>query len=157
MKPPRGNAADERHARRRSRRTDGPVPHWRRRYAEENGSYGLMTLQREHVRCAKSGLVFEYPAKGGKERMHVVAAEPVRALVCALRRRRPAGQRLLAFGHRGSWRELDSADMNGYLRELFGQEVTATDFRTWHATVLAAMGLAVSGHAAGSPTAAYFA
>ena len=38
--------------------------------------------------------------------------------------------------------------MNGYLRELFGQEVSAKDLRTWHATVLAAVGLAVSGHAA---------
>jgi DNA topoisomerase I len=42
--------------------------------------------------------------------------------------------------------------MNSYLRELFGQEVSAKDLRTWHATVLAAVGLAVSGHAATSPS-----
>jgi DNA topoisomerase I len=42
------------------------------RYAEENGSYGLMTLQRDHVHCTQDGLVFEYPAKSGKERMLVV-------------------------------------------------------------------------------------
>lgn len=123
------------------------------RYAEQNGSYGLMTLQREHVRCAPGGLVFEYPAKGGKERMQVVAAAPARKVVCALRRQRPAGQRLLACRDGGSWRELDSADMNSYLRELFGQEVSAKDFRTWHATVLAATGLAVSGQAAKSASA----
>lgn len=123
------------------------------RYAEENGSYGLMTLQREHVHCTKSGLVFEYPAKSGQERMQVVAAASVRSVVCALHRRRPHGQRLLAFADSGRWHELDSADMNGYLRELFGQEVSAKDFRTWHATVLAAVGLAVSGHAATSASA----
>lgn len=43
--------------------------------------------------------------------------------------------------------------MNSYLRELFGQEVSAKDLRTWHATVLAAVGLAVSGHVAASPSA----
>jgi DNA topoisomerase I len=114
------------------------------RYAEENGSYGLMTLQREHVHCTKAGLVFEYPAKSGKGRMHVVTAESVTAVVRALRRSRPPGQRLLAFADHGRWRELDSDDMNRYLRELFGQEVSAKDLRTWHATVLAAVGLAVS-------------
>ena len=123
------------------------------RYAEENGSYGLMTLQRDHVHCTRDGLVFEYPAKSGKERMLVIAAAPVRTVVCTLRRKRPPGQRLLAYRDRGGWRELDSGDMNSYLRDLFGQEVSAKDLRTWHATVLAAVGLAVSGHAAASPSA----
>ena len=123
------------------------------RYAEENGSYGLMTLQREHVHCTKTGLVFDYPAKSGKERMHVVTAESVAAVVRSLYRRRPAGQRLLACTDGGGWRELDSEDMNGYLKGLFGQEVSAKDLRTWHATVLAAVGLAVSGDAPASPSA----
>jgi DNA topoisomerase IB len=123
------------------------------RYAEENGSYGLMTLQREHVRCGKAGLVFEYLAKGGKERMQIVTVPPVAAVVRALHRGRRPGQRLLAYTGRGRWHELDSDDMNDYLRELFGQRVSAKDLRTWHATVLAAVGLAVSGHAAASPAA----
>jgi DNA topoisomerase I len=122
------------------------------RYAEENGSYGLMTLLREHVHCGKDGLVFEYPAKGGKERMQVVTADEAAAVICALRRRRPPGQRLIAYKGSGAWHELDSDDLNGYLRDLFGREVSAKDFRTWHATVLAAIALAVSGHAA-APTA----
>jgi DNA topoisomerase IB len=123
------------------------------RYAEENGSYGLMTLEREHVHCGKSGLTFEYPAKSGKERMHVVAAPPVCGVITSLRRRRSPGQRLLAFTSGGQWHELDSDDLNDYLRELFGRDVSAKDFRTWHATAMAAVGLAVSSHAATSPTA----
>lgn len=123
------------------------------RYVEENGSYGLMTLQREHVHCTKTGLVFDYPAKSGKERMHVVTAEPVAAVVRSLHRRRPPGQRLLAFSDGGRWRELDSDDMNSYLKALFGQDVSAKDLRTWHATVLAAVGLAVSADAPASPSA----
>ena len=123
------------------------------RYAEENGSYGLMTLRREHVRCTRDGLVFDYPAKSGVERMHAVAAEPAQRVVRALHRRRMVGQRLFAFTEGGAWHELHSDDMNAYLHDLFGRQVTAKDFRTWHATVLAAIGLAVSSEAAVSPTA----
>src|SRR5487761_1041728 len=123
------------------------------RYVEENGSYGLMTLQREHVHCTRTGLVFDYPAKSGKERMHVVTAEPVAAVVRSLHRRRPPEQRLLAFSDGGRWRELDSDGMNSYLKGLFGQDVSAKDLRTWHATVLAAVGLAVSADAPASPSA----
>jgi DNA topoisomerase-1 len=110
-------------------------------------------LQREHTHCTKDGLTFEYPAKSGKQRMHVVTAAPVRTVVSALRRERPPGRRLLAYRDAGGWHEFDSTDMNKYLQELFGQEVSAKDFGTWHATVLAAVGLAVSGHAASSRTA----
>ncbi len=123
------------------------------RYAEENGSFGLMTLQRDHVHVTKDGLVFEYPAKSGQERLHVVTVPEAIAVIRALRRDRPPGCRLLAFREQHGWHELDSGDMNDYLQDLFGQQVSAKDFRTWHATVLAAVGLAVSGHAAVSPTA----
>jgi DNA topoisomerase I len=123
------------------------------RYVEENGSFGLMTLRREHVHCTTGGLVFEYPAKSGKERMDLVTAAPVHSVVCSLRRRRPDGQRLFAYYGGGRWHELDSGNLNEYLCGLLGREVSAKDFRTWNATVLAAVGLAVSGHAARSPSA----
>jgi DNA topoisomerase IB len=35
-----------------------------------------------------------------------------------------------------------SADINAYLKELLGEEHSAKDFRTWHATVLAAIDIA---------------
>lgn len=123
------------------------------RYATENGSYGLMTLRREHVHCTRGGLVFEYPAKGGQERLQAVTAAPVHKVVRALRRDRPADRRLFAYRTRGSWHELDSADLNEYLQFLFGRPVSAKDFRTWHGTVLAAVGLAVSAPAPRSASA----
>jgi DNA topoisomerase IB len=50
-------------------------------------------------------------------------------------------------GHR--WHDVTAADINDYIREVSGGEYTAKDFRTWHATVLAAVGLAVSERAEG--------
>ncbi|WP_345711547.1 DNA topoisomerase IB, partial [Kineococcus glutinatus] len=123
-------------------------------YAEENGSYGLATLRRDHVHERHGELVFSYVAKSGKDRSLVVADPDVRAAVRSLKRRRGGGEDLLAWREPdGSWHDVTSGDVNGYLHEVIGPDVSAKDFRTWHATVLAAVALAVSVQVAGSPTA----
>jgi DNA topoisomerase IB len=119
-------------------------------YAAENGSYGLATIRREHVTCRRGEIVFEYAGKGGKQREQAVADGLVRAVVVALKRRRsPAGlDDLLVYRSGRRWHNVSAADINDYLRESSGGDFTAKDFRTWHATVLAAVGLAVSRPAA---------
>ena len=99
--------------------------------------------------CARGQLVFEYPAKGAKQREQAVAEDHVCAVVRSLRRRRGGGDQLLAYRSGPRWHDVTAADINDYLREVSGGEFTAKDFRTWHATVLAAVGLAVSESAAG--------
>lgn len=116
-------------------------------YAESNGSYGLATLRREHVSVHSGVLTFDYPAKGGKQRIQHVADEPVVRVVRALLRRRGGGEELLAYRLQDRWVDVRSDDINAHLRELLGTEVSAKDFRTWNATVLAAVALAVSRHA----------
>ncbi|WP_242454209.1 DNA topoisomerase IB [Bailinhaonella thermotolerans] len=111
-------------------------------YAEENGSFGLATLRQEHVRCVRGRVHFEYPAKSGKTRTHDISDPEVCKVVRALRARGEG--ELLRYRQGTAWHDVRSHDINDYLRELFGIEVTAKDFRTWHATVLAAVGLAVS-------------
>jgi DNA topoisomerase IB len=66
------------------------------------------------------------------------------AAVETMRRRRSGGDRLLAYKMAKLWSPMDAATVNDYLRESTGAEVTAKDFRTWHATVLAATSLAMS-------------
>lgn len=113
-------------------------------YVDENGSYGLATVLREHVTVTRTGVVvFEYPAKSGLERVQAIADDAVVAVIRKLLRRRTAGESLLAYYQRPHWRAVRSEDINEYLRELFGDEWTAKDFRTWHGTVLAAVSLAV--------------
>jgi DNA topoisomerase IB len=114
-------------------------------YADEHNTYGLATLRKHHVALDGDALVFEYDAKGGKHRVVSIVEPAVRDLVVRLKRRRGGGEELLAFkDDSGRWHDVRSVDVNQHLRDLSGVEMTAKDFRTWHATVLMAVALAVS-------------
>ncbi|MFF4345479.1 DNA topoisomerase IB [Kitasatospora sp. NPDC001540] len=113
-------------------------------YAKENGSHGLTTLLRDQAAVRGERLRFSYPAKSGRHR-EIAFADPAAArTVRALLRRRDDDPVLLAHWERRRWHRLTAADLNGYLREHTGTDATAKDFRTWHATVLAAVGLAAA-------------
>lgn len=124
-------------------------------YAEANHTYGLATILKEHVEVGRDGvLTFDYTAKHSKQRIQTVADDDVCSVVAALKRRRGGGEELMAYrGGRGSWTDVRSTEINDYLRHLFDMDCSAKDFRTWHGTVLAAVGLAVSLPASTSPSA----
>jgi DNA topoisomerase-1 len=112
-------------------------------YAEENGSFGLTTLRREHVRRQGSTMVFCFVGKSGIE--HCITIEDpatVEALEMMRKRRAPADEELLAWREGRTWHDLDAGHVNDYVRRATGRDATAKDFRTWHATVLAAASLA---------------
>lgn len=123
-------------------------------YAAQNGSFGLATMRKEHVTVASNGTVtFDYIAKSGKHRVQSLVEPEVGAVVQALKRRRGGGPELLAFRDGERWVDVKSTDINAHLQELSDGDFTAKDFRTWSATVLAAVGFAVSTDAAASATA----
>ncbi|PWN02037.1 DNA topoisomerase [Nocardioides silvaticus] len=112
-------------------------------YAEENGSFGLTTLERRHVRRQRDLLVFEFTGKSGVEHRIEVDDPLVIDLLDRMRRRRSTtDQTLLCFQVGRKWRSLTPDLVNDYLREATGMDASAKDFRTWHATVLAAAALA---------------
>ncbi len=121
-------------------------------YATDNGSFGLATVQRRHVRVGAEGISFDYVAKSGKRRQIVLQDERCAAVVSTLKRRRGGGDDLLAWRTAGSgrttWRDVTSSDINDYVHEVVGPDTSAKDFRTWHGTVLAARSLALAGEAA---------
>ena len=121
-------------------------------YAEENETYGLATMLKRHVRVTGDTIVFDYTAKSGKRRIQAVADPEVLAVVSELKARRGGGNELLAWRAGGRWVDVKSSDINGYIKEITGGDFTAKDFRTWSATVLAAVALAVSSSVAKSPT-----
>lgn len=113
-------------------------------YTDVNGSFGLTTLEREHVRTVRGGLRFCFVGKGGVEQELSIEDEDVTAALRQMRRRRTGSKRVLAYKGDGGWHDLHADDVNDYLAELFDGELTAKDFRTWHATVHAAVALASS-------------
>ncbi len=124
------------------------------RHTRDNGTYGLTTMLREHVTCGRGEIAFGYPAKGGIDLVRALVDDQAHAVVRALRRRRKPGERLLAYWEGRAWHDLHGADLNEALRRLSGVDITAKDFRTWHATVLAAVALAVIPEAARDTAAA---
>ena len=111
-------------------------------YARENGSYGLATVLREHVTVHRDGVSFCYPAKSGQLRETRVEDPAVRSAVRALRDRDDDRPELLAWRDGGAWHDVAARDIQAYLKELVGPGARPKDFRTWHATVLAAAALA---------------
>jgi len=97
--------------------------------------------------------VFDYPAKSGQRRHQGVLDDRACTIVAALKRRRGGGPELLAYKERGRWHDVRSEDINAYLKAATGGEHSAKDFRTWNATALAAVALAVSGESARTRTA----
>jgi DNA topoisomerase IB len=114
------------------------------RYADENGSYGLTTLEKSHVHVAERGLSFAYAAKAGQDVEVTVRDDRVRDVLEALRRRRGGGDRLLAYKSSGRWHDLTADDVNAYVKELLGEDYSSKDFRTWRGTTIAALALARS-------------
>jgi DNA topoisomerase-1 len=112
--------------------------------AEGFEHFGLTTLRRDHVHVSGDRVIFDYVGKSGKEQ-HVAVGDPlVMRAVRYLKRRDDADEGLLAWRDRRGWHRLDAADINEELRTLTGGSFTAKDFRTWSATVLCAVALAVS-------------
>jgi DNA topoisomerase-1 len=111
-------------------------------YAEENESFGLATVRREHVTIGRNEVVFDFPAKSGQRRVQSIRDAAARRALEAMCRRRSGPEDILAYRQGGEWRDVRSDDINDYIKERIGADFSAKDFRTWHGTVLAALALA---------------
>ena len=113
-------------------------------YAQENGSYGLATLLRDHVRVSRDSVDFDYPAKSGVRRTISLQDPLLIEAVRSLLRARSDNPRLLVYRTSDGWCEVHADDLNERFRELVGEEFSVKDLRTWHGTVLAAAAFATA-------------
>jgi DNA topoisomerase-1 len=118
---------------------------------EDEGSFGLATLRRDHVRLWHGAVELRYPAKGGIDQAIRLRDPALYRVVRSLLRRDGGGADLLAYRTKQDWHDVCAEDVNAWLKELAGAEFSAKDLRTWNATVLAAVALASSA-ADGIPT-----
>jgi DNA topoisomerase IB len=122
-------------------------------YAEQNDSYGLATIRKTHVHAQNGAVIFDYPAKSSQRRVQEITDPQLVKLVRSLKARNGGGRELLAYRRGREWVDVRSAEVNDHLKDLTGSDLSAKDFRTWNATVLAAVLLAAHDGEAGSKTA----
>ena len=122
-------------------------------YAQDDGGIGLATIRKDHVTLNPDEALFSYPAKSGVHRAQAIYDPASLKVVRALKRRRGGGPQLLMYRDGKHWHPLHSEDINEYLKAELGEGFTAKDFRTWNATVMAAVSLATAGKDASSKTA----
>jgi DNA topoisomerase-1 len=116
-------------------------------YARENRSYGLTTLRRRHVQVDGAVLRFSFRGKSGVE--HTISvSEPRLAKIIQACRDLPGEEMFQYLDAAKKRQSVSSDDVNDYLRDLTGRDVTAKDFRTWGGTMLAAVELRKVGPAA---------
>jgi DNA topoisomerase-1 len=109
-------------------------------YARQNKSYGLTTLKNRHVAIDGSEVRFRFTGKSGKQWSLTVRDRRVAKTIKACQEL--PGQELLQYlDEDGKGQDVTSSDVNAYLKEITGQDITAKDFRTWAGTVLAALAL----------------
>ncbi|MEF7614842.1 DNA topoisomerase IB [Aquincola sp. MAHUQ-54] len=105
-------------------------------YTRQNGSFGLTTLRRRHATVRGGVLTLAFRGKSGVPQQ--VEVDDPRLVRIVRRCQALPGQSLFAYlDDAGEVRRVDSADVNGYLREVAGDDFSAKDFRTWHASALA--------------------
>jgi DNA topoisomerase I len=109
-------------------------------YARQNDSFGLTTLRNRHVRIVHGQIVLDFRAKSGVHH-HSVVSDHKLARIVKNCRDLPGSELFQYLDDDGNRRSIDSGDVNEYLREISGREITAKDFRTWAATNLAVVAL----------------
>ncbi len=112
------------------------------RYARDNAHYGLTTLHLDQVTIRGDAATFEYVGKAGR-RQHLTITDPEAiAVLSALKRRRSGPEELLAFRGPHGWTRIHREDVNNFLRHEAAGPFSAKEYRTWNATVIAAVQLA---------------
>ncbi|MGE8491962.1 MULTISPECIES: DNA topoisomerase IB [Comamonas] len=118
-------------------------------YARENGSFGLTTLRNRHVTMRASRIRLAFKGKSGVEQQ--VELEDPRVARIVRRCQDLPGQRLFQYvDDAGERKQLRSEHVNAYLHEIAGEDFSAKDFRTWHASVLA-LSLALQSRSSDAP------
>jgi DNA topoisomerase-1 len=115
-------------------------------YARSNKSFGLTTLRRRHVRVDGKILSFTFRGKSGVEHS-ISVSEPRLAHIIQRCQDLPGHELFQYLDAKKKRQSVSSDDVNAYLRELTGRDITAKDFRTWGGTMLAAVELRTVGPA----------
>lgn len=106
-------------------------------YAKDNHSFGLTTLQNRHVKGTGKDMELAFDGKDGIAHEFPIEDERIRKIVATCHD--IPGQKLFEYlDYNGEPHDVQSDDVNEYLKSISKEEITAKDFRTWHGTVIVA-------------------
>lgn len=114
-----------------------------RRYARENGSFGVTTIQRRHIAVDGQRIAFDFPGKSGTRWRFKLRDPDLAAYLEGLPRRRP-NRPALGYDDGDGFQRIGASAVNEYLRDITGMEASAKDLRTWRGTARAAASLDAS-------------
>jgi len=117
------------------------------RYAQEDHTYGVASLERRHVSFSGGTAVFDYVAKESKHRTIRIADQSAVKTLRALHRASSDLPQLFVYANGAGWEHITTGKLTGYLHAHAGGEFTVKEFRTWNATLLAALALSNTPHA----------
>jgi DNA topoisomerase-1 len=110
-------------------------------YAASNSSFGLTTLRADHAQVDGSRVLLDFVGKSGTQ--HRISVQDRRLAKLVRRCSELGGQELFSYLEGDRVCDVGSSDVNDYLRERTGAQVTAKHFRTWGGTCAAAAALAL--------------
>src|SRR5258705_4373598 len=113
-------------------------------YASENGSYGLATLRRKHVKVRGDVVEFDFPGKSGVRQTRDIRDRHVARVVRGVLKE-PGFEVFKYKNGSGQFVDLKSRHINEYIKEVMGAHFSAKDFRTWAGTLVCACALARAG------------
>lgn len=109
-------------------------------YSKANNSFDLTTLRNRHAAVSANTICLALRGKSGIWNESRVSDRRLARIVkscCDL----PGDELFQCLDDAGERHTVGSAEVNDYLREISGEEITAKDFRTWAGTFLAALAL----------------
>lgn len=109
-------------------------------YAQENGSYGITTLRSKHMEVHGDKVTFDFIGKSGKQHIKEITDHQIASIVKKLDEL-PGYEIFRYQDNKGHMHDIDSGDVNEYIREHMGEEFSAKDFRTWGGTLVATTAL----------------
>ena len=110
-------------------------------YATKNGSFGLATLRRRHVRVSGTRILLDFRGKHGRRQQHELES-PILARILGEMMRQPGHDVFKYLDASGAPRDLRRPHLNAYIKAAMGARFSARDFRTWTGTLLCAGALA---------------
>lgn len=105
-------------------------------YAEQNQSYGLTTLRSKHTEVKRDTIIFDFVGKSGQPHLKKITDKKLVKVIKGLDDL-PGYEIFKYYGDEGQLHNIDSQDVNDYIKEIMGEEFSAKDFRTWGGTVMA--------------------